>query len=125
MLEVMKIEEQIPDEVLAAYIDGNATPEESAMIQNALGADDLLSEAVDVVSDINSYGDDIDWTIMDDINEPMSIDVSVDIHPDNDVAAEVTPEEPLSIEPDVSPLDTAEDVSIHEYGTDDLFDFSV
>ena len=50
----------ISDELLAAYIDGNVTPEESLMIQNAIGSDDLLSEAIDIVNDSIPFGNG-DW----------------------------------------------------------------
>lgn len=60
MIDFMNIEENISDEMLAAYIDGNATPEESSMIQNALGNDELLTEAIDIVNDSIPFGNG-DW----------------------------------------------------------------
>lgn len=60
MIDFMNIEENISDEMLAAYIDGNATPEESSMIQNALGNDELLTEAIDIVNDCVPFGNG-DW----------------------------------------------------------------
>lgn len=60
MIDFMNIRENISDEMLAAYIDGNATPEESSMIQNALGNDELLTEAIDIVNDSIPFGNG-DW----------------------------------------------------------------
>lgn len=60
MIDFMNIGENISDEMLAAYIDGNATPEESSMIQNALGNDELLTEAIDIVNDSIPFGNG-DW----------------------------------------------------------------
>ena len=51
MIDFMNLGDNISDEMLAAYIDGNATPEESIMIQNALGSDELLTEAIDIAND--------------------------------------------------------------------------
>lgn len=60
MIDFLNIGENISDEMLAAYIDGNATPEESSMIQNALGNDELLTEAIDIVNDSIPFGNG-DW----------------------------------------------------------------
>lgn len=60
MIDFMNFGENISDEMLAAYIDGNATPEESFMIQNALGTDELLAEAIDIVNDSVPFGNG-DW----------------------------------------------------------------
>lgn len=51
MIDFLNINDNISDEQLAAYIEGNATPEESSMIEQALDGDSLLSETVDVVED--------------------------------------------------------------------------
>lgn len=51
MIDFQNINDNISDEQLAAYIEGNATPEESSMIEQALDGDSLLSETVDVVED--------------------------------------------------------------------------
>lgn len=46
----------ISDEMLAAYIEGNATPMESAFISDTMMHDDLLAEAIDIVNDSLSMG---------------------------------------------------------------------
>lgn len=56
MIDFMNIGDNISDEMLAAYIDGNATPEESSVIQNALGNDELLTESIDIVNDSIPFG---------------------------------------------------------------------
>ena len=48
--------ENISDEMLAAYIDGNANMEECSLIQNQMDNDSMLSEVVDIVNDINQLG---------------------------------------------------------------------
>jgi hypothetical protein len=147
----MNTENHISDEMLAAYLDGNATPEESAIIRDALDGDELLEEVVDVVNDVHSYDGDIDWTILDGSYEPadgtVAVEVSVDAHADvaladaqaddvcPDVLAEAvcpdvladglavdeTAHEHVGIEMD----DLAKDAGLSDYGTDDMLDFSV
>lgn len=53
----------ISDELLAAYIDGNTTESENALIENALNGDSMLSEACEIVSDSVSFGRNIDWEL--------------------------------------------------------------
>ena len=53
----------ISDELLAAYIDGNTTESENALIENALNDDSMLSEACEIVSDSVSFGSNIDWEL--------------------------------------------------------------
>lgn len=48
--------ENISDEMLAAYLDGNANMEECSLIQNQIGNDSMLSEVIDIVNDINQLG---------------------------------------------------------------------
>ena len=48
--------DNISDEMLAAYLDGNANMEECSLIQNQMGNDSLLSEVIDIVNDINQLG---------------------------------------------------------------------
>ena len=55
--------ENVSDETLAAFIDGNATAEEAAFIQRNMGHDELLAEAIDVVHDTVSLGC-YDWSIL-------------------------------------------------------------
>lgn len=49
----------ITDEMLAAYIDGNATPMESALISDRMMHDDMLAEAIDIVNDSMSMNNDL------------------------------------------------------------------
>lgn len=55
----------ISDEQLAAYIDGNTTASENALIENALNADSMLSEAYEIANDGISFGEKSDWDIYD------------------------------------------------------------
>jgi len=55
MIDFKDFNENISDEMLAAYIDGNATPEEVGMIQSQLINDDSLSEVIDISSDGSNY----------------------------------------------------------------------
>ena len=45
--------DNISDEMLAAYLDGNANMEECSLIQNQINSDSMLSEVIDIVNDIN------------------------------------------------------------------------
>ena len=56
---------EISDELLAAYIDGNTTESENALIENSLDADSMLSEAYEIASDSISFGEKSDWDIYD------------------------------------------------------------
>ena len=48
--------DNISDEVLAAYLDGNANMEECSLIQSQMGSDSMLSEVIDIINDINHLG---------------------------------------------------------------------
>ena len=48
--------DNISDEMLAAYLDGNSSLEECSLIQNQMGSDSMLSEVIDIVNDINHLG---------------------------------------------------------------------
>ena len=48
--------DNISDEMLAAYIDGNANMDECSLIQDQMGSDSMLSEVIDIVNDINHLG---------------------------------------------------------------------
>ena len=78
--------DNISDEMLAAYLDGNANMEECSLIQNQIGGDSMLSEVIDIVNDINHLGltmandnlimnpmdNNIDWNSgMDIISSPL------------------------------------------------------
>ena len=56
----------ISDELLAAYIDGNTTKSENALIENALNGDSMLSEVCEIASDSVSFGEKTDWDIYND-----------------------------------------------------------
>lgn len=47
--------DNISDEMLAAFIDGNALPVESMIINNALPIDNELEEVVDISKDIKDF----------------------------------------------------------------------
>lgn len=49
----------ITDEMLAAYIEGNATPMESTLISDTMMHDDMLAEAIDIVNDSLSMSNDL------------------------------------------------------------------
>jgi len=51
----------ISDELLAAYIDGNTTECENALIENSLNGDSILSETYEIASDTVSFGTGFDW----------------------------------------------------------------
>ena len=53
----------ISDELLAAYIDGNTTESENALIENSLNGDSMLSEAYEIAHDGISFGNNFDWEI--------------------------------------------------------------
>ena len=78
--------DNISDEMLAAYLDGNANMEECSLIQNQMESDSMLSEVIDIVNDINHLGltmgndnlimnpmdNNIDWNSgMDIISSPL------------------------------------------------------
>ena len=52
--------DNISDEMLAAFIDGNATPEECAEINCAIERDDVFTEASDVAQDSLSFEEKLD-----------------------------------------------------------------
>lgn len=50
----------LSDELLAAFIDGNTTPEEESIIRIAMSNDDLLDEVVDAAKDSIDFEERID-----------------------------------------------------------------
>ena len=46
----------IPDEMLASYIDGRTTPLEKGLIEDQLG-DDNINDIIDIVKDAVSFSD--------------------------------------------------------------------
>ena len=63
MIDNKDFNENISDEILAAYIDGNATPEESSLIENAFASDSMLSESLNLISDTISFGTNFNWDL--------------------------------------------------------------
>lgn len=59
MSDFLKFNDDISDEMLAAYIDGNATMEENILIEKVISDSDLLSETLDIVDDCNFINDPI------------------------------------------------------------------
>lgn len=51
MIDFLKQNDDITDEMLAAYIDGNATEYEKLLIDQSLTDNELLSETIDIVND--------------------------------------------------------------------------
>ena len=73
--------DNISDEMLAAYIDGNANMEECSLIQDQMGSDSMLSEVIDIVNDINHLGltMDNDNLIMSPVGANMDWNSGMDI----------------------------------------------
>ena len=73
--------DNISDEMLAAYLDGNANMEEYSLIQNQMGSDSMLSEVIDIVNDINHLGltMDNDNLIMSPVGANMDWNSGMDI----------------------------------------------
>lgn len=53
----------VSDELLAAYIDGNTTESENALIENSFNGDSMLSEAYEIANDGVSFGSNFDWEL--------------------------------------------------------------
>ena len=53
-------DETISDELLAAYLDGNTTPEENFRVEKAIEADGSLQELTDIVSDASAMQEQIE-----------------------------------------------------------------
>lgn len=56
--------EEISDELLAAYLDGNTSPAENSLVKSAIQWDDSLAETLDIASDSQLAEDGglaIDW----------------------------------------------------------------
>lgn len=61
MIDFLKFNDDISDEMLAAYIDGNSTENETLLIEKSLKEDSLLSEIVDIAHDSQFIKDSIGW----------------------------------------------------------------
>jgi hypothetical protein len=51
--------ENISDELLAAFLDGNAIPIESLLVQNAIGNDINIAELINIASDTIKFTDEL------------------------------------------------------------------
>ena len=73
--------DNISDEMLAAYLGGNGSMEECSLIQSQLGDDSMLSEVIDIVNDINQLGLGMyhDSLIMDPMDVNMDRNNGMDI----------------------------------------------
>ena len=63
MIDFNNINENITDEMLAAYIDGNANENEKSLIESSLSEDPMLSEIVDIANDSKYLSSDFDWEL--------------------------------------------------------------
>lgn len=123
MIDFLKFNDNITDEMLAAYIDGNATEEENSLIENSISSDEMLSEVVDVVNDINLFeNENSELGFLSDFNDSIEFDFedSLSYHPEDMMVAAI--QEPLELNIDIPPLDSPDDISIGDDGIDDLFD---
>ena len=55
------IENNISDELLAAYIDGNTAEYENAVIEKRIQDDSMLSELYEIANDSVSFGSNLDY----------------------------------------------------------------
>lgn len=67
----------ITDEMLAAYIDGNATESEKSFIEMMMDESFLLSEAVDIVNDGMGYIKDGESIPLEDLFDLPSIETNI------------------------------------------------
>lgn len=65
MIDFNGFSNNISDEMLAAYIDGNAIENEKSLIENSMSDNSMLSEAVDIANDTTSFGSNFDWDLHD------------------------------------------------------------
>ena len=73
--------DNISDEMLAAYLDGNASMEECSLIQDQMESDSMLSEVIDIVNDVNHLGLTManDNLIMDSMDDNWDLNSGMDI----------------------------------------------
>ena len=74
-------DDNISDEMLAAYLDGNANMEERSLIQSQMDRDSMLSEVIDIVNDINHLGltMDNDNLIMNSMDSDWDLNNGIDV----------------------------------------------
>ena len=117
MIDILKLNDEISDEMLAAYIDGNTTMEENALIEDALSLDELLLETQEVVSDIHSFMTDHDWNSLE--KATFSIENPIDCSHDNIMVAA------LSEQPETDYENTSLDITtLDSYMTDPSSDLN-
>lgn len=104
MIDFLKFDENIPDEMLAAYIDGNATEEENSRVEIAISYDETLLEATELVNDFNSFVSNDDMLAMED--SLNADEISVEFFQD-DIVVAVAASEPSEIDFDF-PLSNAD-----------------
>ena len=63
MIDFKDFNENISDELLAAYIDGNTTESENALIENSIKGDSILSEAYETANDTVSLEHESAWEL--------------------------------------------------------------
>lgn len=63
MIDFNSFSENISDEMLAAYIDGNTTESENLLIEISKSDGSMLAEVVDIVNDATSFGSDFNWDL--------------------------------------------------------------
>lgn len=79
MIDFKKINNDISDETLAAYIDGNATESEMLVIEKTLKNDSLLLEAFDIAHDGQYFIEGFEWD-SDIINQVDDLDIISESH---------------------------------------------
>ena len=123
MIDFLKFNDDISDEMLAAYIDGNATEEENSLIEDSISSDEMLSEAIDIINDLNSFeNENSNLEFLHNGNDTIVFDFedSFSYHPEDMMVAAI--QEPLELNIDIFPVDSPDDISIGDDGVDDLFD---
>ena len=73
--------DNISDEILAAYLDGNADAEETLLVESLLGNDPMISEVIDIVNDMNNLGLSMDNSNL--VTNQMGIDIGWDYMTDS------------------------------------------
>lgn len=88
---MINLDDNISDELLAAYIDGNTTDEENAFVENHISDDPALAELVDIAQDA-ALADAFGWAGSYDYADTGDVEV-VDVvraaQVDDDVTVEV------------------------------------
>ena len=123
MIDFLKYNDNISDEMLAAYIDGNATEEENSLIEDSISSDEMLSEAIDIINDLNSFeNENSNLEFLHNGNDTIVFDFedSFSYHPEDMMVAAI--QEPLELNIDIPPLNPPDEINLDGDGIDDLFD---